>query len=276
MRHLRKTLSVVVLSLAACGGGGGGTPEGTLALTTQNSDAVLAAVLGSGGDIDTIGEALFDTLDGLDLTRDGTFACPMGGTYTVTTISKSPPSQTLDLDDCAVDFLGDGVNVLNGQIKYSVLSLGTVRLVFDLTGQSGMNMNRAFGDMTMSERLGSGSNLVMTAKGATLGLTENGFGATLEKYQFVLTTDLGTGEWTQTGHSYVRSTALAGTVYAETQQPLAGPPDEHPQTGVLMLRGANGSRIRVTLQIEDILVELDADGDGVYESSEIITWDDLD
>jgi len=265
-----------VLSLAACGGGGGGTPEGTLALTTQNSDAVLAAVLGSGGDVDTIGEALFDTLDGLDLTQDGTFACPMGGTYTVSTNSKIPPGKTIDLDDCAIDFGGDGVNVLNGQIEFAALSMDTVRLVFDITGQSGMNANRAFGDMTVSERFGSGSNLVMTAKGSTLGLTENDIGATLEKYQFVITTDLGSGEWTQTGHSYVGASWLAGTVYVETREPLAGPPDDHPQTGVLMLRGANGSRIRVTLQIEDILVELDADGDGVYEASEIITWDDLD
>jgi hypothetical protein len=266
---------VAVLSLAACGGGGGGTPSGTLPLNSLTADAVVAAVLGEGGDVETIGDALFSTMDALNVTQEGTFGCPEGGFYTVDLRGNPVNGVNVTLNGCEIDFPGDGINTLNGFIDVATVSSDTFRMTFDVTGTSGMNTNRAVGDMKIYERLGAGSTEIVTVDGNSLGLTENGEGITIEKYRFVITTDLGNGDWMQTMRGYLRATALAGTVYFETPEALEGPMDDHPEAGVMILRGANGSRIRLTLLGQDVRVELDADGDGVYEAAKIISWDDL-
>ncbi|MFY9343518.1 MAG: hypothetical protein WAT39_13560 [Planctomycetota bacterium] len=49
--------------------------------------------------------------------------------------------------------------------------------------------------------------------------------------------------------------------------------DAFPSSGVLLVNGAGGSRLRLTaLNSTDVTIEVDQDGDGAFESSETLTW----
>ena len=56
----------------------------------------------------------------------------------------------------------------------------------------------------------------------------------------------------------------------------------HPYTGVVVATGKNNSKVRVTVHSSDpndpgaVQIEVDADGDGTYESSTLYPWSTLD
>jgi hypothetical protein len=86
---------------------------------------------------------------------------------------------------------------------------------------------------------------------------------------------------------YTSSTTLTGqltssrladaSVMVTTEQPLIEKStDDAPSSGKLLLSGANGSKVRVTVQnASSVLLELDANGDGVYEQKTTKPWADI-
>jgi len=264
-----------LLSLAACGSSGGGPPSGTLPLIGKAADAAAAAVLYSGEAISGIADGAVEIIDRLDQSEEGTFNCPEGGTYTIDLNGNPPTGGTMTLNGCKVDFDGD-LATLNGTIDFRFVDNDTMALVFDMTATEDGDTTAIEGDMTVRWRFGGGATAVQTVWGDELSLSEDGFTLTFEKYRFEETTDLNTDDWTATMRGYLRTNEVAGSVYFETLERLAGPEDDHPTAGVVIVRGLAGTRVRITLMGEDILLEYDEDGDGTYEDDETITWDDLD
>jgi len=58
--------------------------------------------------------------------------------------------------------------------------------------------------------------------------------------------------------------------------------DQHPHAGVVVATGMNNSKVRVTVLGSDptaadqVKIEVDADGNGTYESSTLYSWSTLD
>ena len=275
MRTIFRTLCAMLLSIAACGGGGGGTPSGTLLINELTAVPVVEAFLGRGNEIEEVSSGLVMLLDELDLSQEGTFDCPEGGTHTIDLFGNPPTGARITFDDCEIA-VDETVVTLNGTLEFRVVDGDTVAFTVDLEIDDDGSIGEIVGDMTIRVKFGAGSTVVTTLSGNSLTMTEKGEGFTIADYRIVDTTDMGTGDYSETMRGYLRSTTFVGSVYFQTLEPIEGPDDDHPEAGVLILRGANGSRLRITLMGEDILLELDADGDGVYEDDETITWDDLD
>jgi hypothetical protein len=79
------------------------------------------------------------------------------------------------------------------------------------------------------------------------------------------------------------STALNGSVTVITSTPLQMLTSaRHPYTGVVVATGKNSSKVRLTVLGSDptapgqVQIEVDADGDGTYESSTLYSWSTLD
>jgi len=75
----------------------------------------------------------------------------------------------------------------------------------------------------------------------------------------------------------VTSSLLGGPVTIATPVALSGPgADAYPSTGQMLITGASGSKVRLTvLDNTQVKLELDADGDGTFESSSTVAWSTL-
>lgn len=92
---------------------------------------------------------------------------------------------------------------------------------------------------------------------------------------------------TPSGLGFLSSTSIAGTLTSSalesrpftlsTVAPLLRYSSEsYPSSGQLKAVGMNGSQVRFTAQsLTNVLIELDADGNGIYEASVIKAWLDL-
>ncbi|MFT5665225.1 MAG: hypothetical protein ACI9JR_002632 [Gammaproteobacteria bacterium] len=96
------------------------------------------------------------------------------------------------------------------------------------------------------------------------------------------TSNLSTGENTETVSYTITSSAIGGTVTVATIQPFLSLDSEpYPRAGQLLITGANGSKLRFTVlgsgqPSGQVRIEVDSDGDDVYEDSSEISWATLD
>lgn len=103
---------------------------------------------------------------------------------------------------------------------------------------------------------------------------------TLQSFRLTSSTSLSAGRLRTsiTTSGTVGSTTLAGgTVTLATVQPLVQfDTDPYPSSGQVTATGAAGSQMRLTVQsTTNVLLELDANGDGTYESNVVKTWASL-
>jgi len=71
--------------------------------------------------------------------------------------------------------------------------------------------------------------------------------------------------------------SLGGSITISTPQPLVQlSTDNYPSAGQVIVTGATGSAVRATvLDNTQVRVELDANGDGTYESTATVAWTTL-
>ena len=80
----------------------------------------------------------------------------------------------------------------------------------------------------------------------------------------------------------IDSTILGGSVTFITEQPFVGNDfnvSDEPTEGVLLMTSNfDNSQARLTAQPDgvNVMIEVDADGDGVFEETVMTTWDNLD
>lgn len=84
------------------------------------------------------------------------------------------------------------------------------------------------------------------------------------------------GRSTSTARGTVESAAAAGTVQVNTLQPFVQYlVDPYPRSGQFEVVGKTGSLQAVVLSTSQVQVDLDADGNGVFEASKIVAWSDF-
>jgi len=73
------------------------------------------------------------------------------------------------------------------------------------------------------------------------------------------------------------ATSIDGLITIDTLQPLVQlNSDTYANSGQIRVDGANDSKLRITvLSNTEVQIELDANGDGSYESEEVVPWSDL-
>jgi len=223
-----------------------------------------------------------------------------GGGSTTTVVNDADNNQVLSTGDkFSVEFqnCNDGEFIYNGKSSLEFLlvegdieneippyrfQVKTVLENLNVTDccQSGSDSFSVNGDITMTLNQPDSSNTLLGLQGDSLRIiitgTESGT-VTLKTYLFEVSENESTGVLSLNSKGMLDSTFIGGSVSFDTPQALVGGlNDENPSSGVMVINGANGSKQTLTV-IDNTRVELavDANGDGVNETTIPVTWDEL-
>ncbi|WP_367849095.1 hypothetical protein [Rhodoferax sp. WC2427] len=147
-----------------------------------------------------------------------------------------------------------GTDTLNGSLTLAVQSTGVNRVVTTLSAPNNLTMAGSFGGVAYSRSL-MGYSSTVTISPASSGYSESTiYGGTLSSNSFD-----------------------AKTVVISMDTPFVRTNlQSFPAAGQVVLTGADGSRVRITAQsVTQVQIELDADGNGVYELATTRAWSSL-
>ncbi len=124
-------------------------------------------------------------------------------------------------------------------------------------------------------------NFVHTLKGASLTIMANGETSTLSNFTIDNTINLDTGNYTTSHNLTLSSTAVAGTVNAQTTTPISGNiANAHPDSGAISITdGTAIVTITINSNVSDdpnaVTITFDTDGNGTPEETKNYSWDAL-
>lgn len=223
----------------SCDGGGTVTYEYTVA--NENSTTV-----GDSARIRFAGCRFFagdDAIDGLLQARVDSLSGNIDTSY-VYGVALSVTMENLSLRGSGSNYSGNGtltlaIDSFNERRRNVRITVSSLSVVGDVAGRS---YSRRASNLTLDLRSADNSDLQLRVDGRI--------------------------EASELGGAYID---------IETQTPFFEPWNRaYPTAGVLVFRGANASRARVTAQSDGrALIELDANGDGTYESSTTRSWSEL-
>jgi len=155
----------------------------------------------------------------------------------------------------------------------------SMSLTFSATGFADQTFSGAFG----VSQTGVGSNQVTTTiSGTNLALTDGTMVQNLGNFSLSVTTDLTTDGTTGSVTFMFTSDEISGTVAVTTLTPFETTPGRtFPHTGAIQIKGLAGSTIRLTVNGDEtgaspqLTIQLDADGDGVFETTLGANWSDF-
>jgi hypothetical protein len=230
-------------------------------------------------------------------TTTQSLACDGGGSYSVSatiagTELAAGDTFNMGFNNC-IDL--DDATTTNGKLDIAVLRWvgADDAVIFDRqisATETNLSVKQStfsvFGNGTYTATLKSGANRSITAtaytQNFTSSITETGKTINRVLQNFAITWTLTpTGPVSAFLPEYNGSITLAGEltssalgaqrVTVSTLQPLvAKNGDTQISSGQLLLTGANGSKVRITVQATgNALVELDTNGDGVYETQSV-------
>jgi hypothetical protein len=218
--------------------------------------------------------------------------CSGGGTVTISGDVADPTLDTFTAGDtlsAAFDNCSEAGILASGSLD---LIINTISVTFDdidisviMTGFSVTDAGITFssdGDMRLALTEDTSGNFGATFSGNSLTVSEGGQTDTLSSYNYVLTGNDLSGDYSIDISGTINSTILGGSVTFVTVQPFAGNDfigTGDPTEGVLLMTSDfDGSQARLTAQPDgiNVMIEVDADGDGVYEGTVMTTWATLD
>ena len=155
----------------------------------------------------------------------------------------------------------------------------SMNLTFSATGFADQTFSGTFG---VSET-GLGSNLVtITVSGSNLVLTNGTTVENLGNFSFSTTIDQTTNGTSSSTSFMFTSDGIGGTVAVTTLTPFETTPGmTFPHAGAIQITGVGGSTIRFTVNGDEtgpspqVTIQLDADGDGVFETTLDRNWSDF-
>lgn len=282
-------LMAATIILSACGGGGGGSGSDSagVTITTDNVDDISQLLLVRSFFMDDYQQ------DVADLLSETTPLCTDGGSVTTTGSISNPPvvgdTITLIFSSCNAD--GE---ITNGEITMTIAEIPpnfdgtppyTLRIDVVLTSLSVTDTSLGLtsvsdGDISILIMEDLDGNLTTGISGISLENDVADNSETLSNYEFVVTRNLVSNEFNAGMSGTLNSSFIGGSVSFDTSPSFSGDTDisVYPTEGVLLITtDADNSQARLSAQPNDLLlVEVDSDGDGIYEYTDVISWSTLD
>lgn len=303
-QFLRKLGLVLLLAgLSACAGGGGessstsSAPAPSVALTDANAKEVTAAAFEQFlGDTtlnaapvpltaatttrtrttptlvelaEKVANLLSQTSSKFSAAAATTDPCAISG-FTTTNYAVGGTSATITYTACEDDpgvIINGSMSVSNISASGSALSFTTsFSLTFSISGQPNLVLSGGYSfalDLT---------TLATSITGTSYSGTDGVETFELFNFTFVATLSSTSADYT------LSSTRINGVVAVKTLTPFTYNAGVFPAAGQMEITGANNSRMRVTVLGDETLVgnqvqiEVDADGDNVFETTMMTTW----
>jgi hypothetical protein len=304
MNFKYSVLISLILGVSACGGGGSGggsvaSPAPSVVISTSNGSEV-AANAGAGDAIPasatggitplSVSQPQQNAVKLTDLTlqllhlgagqqvqAQLVSTCPYGGSMT-TPDNPSAMSGTKIYSNCGVAV---GVSV-DGSLTYSISGTSTNFSASVSYSNFTIINGSVVSTLNASMSIAGSSNGTVDSLSVTIpnfDLTVDSAYVKLYNYSLTGTNDTSTGAYSVSWSYTYESSFINGAVYVTTEQPLSGNDNNpYPSLGSVVVTGANKSHVRFSTNgmgtaTDIVLIEFDADGDGVYESIKTMTWE---
>lgn len=230
--------------------------------------------------------------------QNGTMQCDLGGSVSAT-VNDRDNSGTLSTGDsismtftnCSMSADG-GVGTMNGRMSMEIHSIsgdlvnsGSFDVGVTMTSMV-MNLPEVSATLSGDMRLQmtfSGSSLNFTASGTRLSYSEANRARTLAHYSLYLSTPNAMATWTYRYRGSLQSSqVLGGTVSFQSMADLTGSSTDFPSAGQIEVTGTkpegaenNSSLYMTVLNNTTVQLDIDANGDGVYEDTQMVAWSQL-
>jgi len=238
--------------------------------------------------LDLSGQASVTTPTGVVVSE--TIACTDGGSYTIEADVSDPNLSSVgDSYDLTFYSCAEMGVVLNGSMRFTITELSGdlvtppyvlgVRVVLTaFSVNDGTVVITSNGDMNirLSENLAGDMGLVLS--GNSLTATVGSISETISNYLYDVTGNDTSGAFSFDIQGTFASTEIGGSVSFVTNPPFTGNDfvgGGNPTAGVMLITTSiDSSRARVSAQPSgyDVLIEVDHDGDGLYETTIMTTW----
>jgi hypothetical protein len=217
--------------------------------------------------------------------------CPQGGSTTLSGEIADPLTPTLtpgDSFDIFFSMCDDGLSVVDGGLFYEVVAFsGDI-----LTSLYSLTMAATFTDFqvaTAEDELVSNGDLTVRidtrqfpsleteVSGNSLTIDGNVASVAMTDFSSVFAQDTGVSPspYTQSSSGTIDSSLLSGVVSYATTVDFEGFDADYPDTGVFVIYGSNSSARLTAIDNVNVRVEIDADGDSVYEETFETSWVEL-
>lgn len=308
-------VAVAAAAMAACGGGGGGDdPLGDIGVSAANQDPLTrSAMVSLAGGLATDGltlsgrsganaigsrvRALAASADGRKraaaLTTPEVAACVLSGS-TTSFYDDVNNNGMLDLNEpltivftaCRDDAQAPDQEI-SGTLVATIAAVRSTGLSISVGAQAYTTTWTGH-----SVRMDGGFSMALDALSATSARTVIGIGNALvleavtpvwtdritlqAGYQAVLAVDTAAGSTSTTASGTVRSDAAGGYVTTRTAEPVVQfLSDPYPRSGRVQVFGRTGSLQATVLSTSQVQIDLDADGNGSFEASKTVGWDQI-
>lgn len=175
-----------------------------------------------------------------------------GVTIVVDTLTGDPTSQAADWS-FGITFTANSLTVVTNGVTQSV--------------DGGFSASETYTAATGSDTTDlTGNSLTVSDGNDSASLSNFDISATLA----------GAADYCYDSNYTVSSAFLGGTITVATQTPFCGTAPGFPGAGVMVITGANKSKVMITaLSSTQVEIDVDANGDGVYETKTVKNWTDL-
>lgn len=190
----------------------------------------------------------------------------------------------VDYADCD-EGLGE---VVNGRMELTVvdftgdLGLGAYRLemavvLIDLAVTAATDTVTNNGDSTVVIDTTGNPLVLLSIRGNSMATVSAASTETVSSFLTTQTVDTSVipEPYTLESSATVNSSQLAGVISFDTTVTFQGMGGAYPFAGELLVTGASSAVKLVPLTETTVRIDTDSDGDGVFESSEETTWDDI-
>jgi hypothetical protein len=315
MRHvLGLGMAGLLLASCGGGGGDGSAPPGSIDVTAANQDTLVRAgviaiqgdvIVGAVGAVSSSGRATSPLQAGRKraaaVNPPVVENCFYSGTVTRVLDDRDNSGsetvgdvQTSTYNDC-VEMAGDTGNgtITETYTRYdsSALTFGSNVTTSNFSSVSSARRATLQGDFSLLLQFtaGAGSTArIQVGNSLVFGIVAPSFsdtvtlraGYTMDSVDDSTVVPPGggttTGLTSTTASGQVASASAAGYVLVRTLQPmLQYDVDTSPRSGQFEVVGRTGSLRATVLSTTQVRIDLDADGDGVFEGSKVVRWSDL-
>lgn len=218
--------------------------------------------------------------------------CPLGGTISLTANDADDSGTLTSGDTGSITFTNcvdaDGVRY-DGTFSFSNLSYTgssvtpsqTLAATFTFSNfRATLNQDSASvnGDFTVQAAITNVTpySLDLAVSGTKLVLAENNWTETLTQFSASVFIDITAGTYAYNIAGAISGTDLPDTITLATPRTLAGSIGSYPTMGAITATASDGTAARLTVNsAASVAVDLDGNADGVFESSQTMTWAQL-